>query len=53
MYGHIASDCCGVSNKSYNRNDNKTARNPRFNRECNNCGKRGHKAADYWSKKEK
>ena len=36
--------------KNENRNDNKTERKPRFNRECNNCDKRGHRAADCWAK---
>ena len=50
-YGHIALDCWG--NKNENINDNKTARNTRFNRECNNCGKIGHRSADCWAKKGK
>ena len=43
-YGHRASDHWGDNNDK--RNENKTSRNPRFNRECNNCGKRSHKAVD-------
>ena len=43
-YGHIESDCWGNSNKvNENRNENKNNRKPRFDRECDNCGKIGHR----------
>ena len=45
-YGHRASDCWGNSNKNDNRNNNRTARNPHNNRECNNYVKRGHTAVN-------
>ena len=50
-YGHRSSDCWGSINKNYNRNNNKTSRNTRFNGECKNFGKRGHKAVECLEKK--
>ena len=52
-YVHIVSDCWCNNNRNHNRNNNKTARNPHINRECNNCGKRGHRAVDGWTNKVK
>ena len=47
------SDCWVNINKNYNRNGNNFSRNPRFNGECNNCGKRGHRAVDCSAKEGK
>ena len=43
----------GKEKQNDNRKYNKTARNPRFNGECNNCRKRGHKAVGCWAKQVK
>ena len=52
-YGHRASYCLVISNKNYNRNDNKAARNPCFSEKSNSVGKRGQKSVDCWAKKGK
>ena len=52
-YGQGASYFWGNSNKNDNINNNKTARNLRFNGECNNRGKRGHRDADCCANKGK
>ena len=36
-----------------NRNENKSERKPRFNREFNKCGIRGYRSADFCAKKGK
>ena len=46
-YDHRAAYSQGNENKG---NENKNNRKPRFNGECNNCGKKGHRAVDCWLK---
>ena len=47
------SDCWVNNNENNNRNGNNFSRKSRFNRECKNYGKRGHRAVDCSAKEGK